>query len=156
MRAGYWYVSGADGLHCCWAKSPSYSCPFANGIDDPEIVPVTSRLLPAIAETGMSVERVSRAVKRVHSSSNLRARVDGKLTEHCAACGAKLTRHGFAAWLERELPDDAELTPSQRISEGIFGTAPTERVGEQRYFRTKRKAEEWARKQAAKSRAAAA
>lgn len=145
MTGGYWYVEGGNGERFAWAKTPTYSCPFRAGppgwfgsvlaeSEDADELPTID-----------AIERMFRRAHGTYQSGSPRARDgNGRLTDRCSACGAKLTRHGFAAWAERD-------RGSTGISERL-GIALVDRIGENRYFRTKKRAEAWARREADKSR----
>lgn len=140
MRGGYWYVEGANGHRFNWSKTPTFVCPNAEGLDAPDgISPVD----------GIDGRHLSDLVKHAHRRSSAgRARVDGRLTEDCSVCGVNMNRLGFRAW--ETAPRDVDDSRSRVASR--LGFSDDEVVGEPKWCRTKKQAEEWARSRAKKSR----
>lgn len=141
---GYWYVEGADGHHFCWSKVPTFECPNADGLDAPDgIEPVD----------GIDGRHLSDLIKYAHRRYSAgRARVDGRLTNQCSVCGVAMTRLGFRAW---ETKPRNEEDSRSRVAERL-GFDNHDPVGETKWCRTKKQAEEWARSRARKSREAVA
>lgn len=163
--SGYWYIEGGPGVRLCYAKSPTYICPHAyfervRDADDK----VTGRVPTAAAEKvaavlGTDPESAAKLLERGHRSMGGRLRVDGKLTERCEGCGAKMQRKGFRIWREELVPEE-ERTSEQRTSAAINSRlgfdGQTWKTTYSGYVETKREAEGWARENAASSKAAVA
>lgn len=145
-----WYVSGPSGLHFNWSKHPSFECPNA----DPVSYTAAERdgeggtwalqrdeVAAAAAAIGADPVMLGQLLRQRHASHGAgRLRVDGKLTDRCAICGAKMTRKGFRAWIDEPNSDPA----SQRIAGRIGFGAPRITV-RTTWHPTKREAEAWAR-----------
>jgi hypothetical protein len=118
----------------CVATSPTFVCGYTDGFEAAAGI---------MAVDGISGERLSEIVANAHARtlhSSLRLRdADGKLTDECRVCGAKLIRKGFAAWEQREREEQTGI--AMRL-----GIEQFDKVGEKRYFRTKKQAWAWARK----------
>lgn len=147
----YWYIEGKAEKdrhrHFCWAKEPTYVCRYRNGIIEAEGGGDFGANHPLLREAvAIGMTRLDRIIKDAHRRGfAVRHRDDkGKLTEDCASCGCKLKRLGFAAW-EEQPPEEEDA--QSRIADRL-GFSNYRQVGERRYFRTKKKAEAWASKQA--------
>lgn len=140
-----YYVEAGD-THFCWSTEPTYRCPNADMprggdgeiIATPAIVSAAGLLAADPAKLAGLLERPHRRV------SQHRARVDGKLTDTCAICGARLERLGFARWIERKPTTEERKSVQGRINErlgfdGMIRQAPTW------YSKTKKDAAAWAR-----------
>jgi hypothetical protein len=135
----YWYYEGPDDRHFCWAKAPTFVCENAEGLREEDAERIAVEL---------GITKIDEIIANAHrrAAVSLRERVDGKLTDSCRVCGAKLTRKGFAAWEERP----ADPTSSKARIGARLGLHSHERVGTTRYFRTKAKAKAWALKHSEK------
>lgn len=137
----YWEIKGdPEGRHFCFSTAPRFECPFAyfeRERVDGEVV----RRLPgkvsgqvaAIANViGSTDDDVMRMLERAHrSAGHHRRRVDGKLTDRCDACGAKMVDHGYSAYVERPKRED-EYGETDRASAALSarlgGVGPTVRL----------------------------
>jgi hypothetical protein len=154
-----WRYYEHDGTRWCWNVDPTFICPNA-GITE-YVAPedgdggahVIARREDEIGEAadalGMDPIKLALILNRAHQSfKHDRERVDGKLTDRCKACGAKMRREGFRAWIERFVPEnertEAERT-STRIGSRLFGSSDTtwRREGF-RWYDTKKEATGWA------------
>lgn len=161
----YWYLNRQrDDHQFCWARHPTFVCHFQEGLPsttgpigavliegyEPTEHDLQVRELRQDAER-LGITRLSEMIESAHrrggiSKDGYRLRLDdGTLTDRCRVCGGKLQRKGFAAWEERP-PTDEDEGPSKTMAVRL-GFNTHVRVGKTRYFRTKKKAEEWARKQ---------
>lgn len=148
----YCYWSGPADTRYCFNVDPTFICPNADPIRvEGEGVTITRDRCVAIdaAAKALMMEpvKLARMMQRSHRSfTHSRERVDGKLTNRCACCGAKMDRLGFRVWIER--PKTAEeLTPEDRV-----GSRVAERLGfdgqktvivRSAYVDTKREAKQW-------------
>lgn len=143
MAYNYHYYRGADGQRFCYAAEPTYQCPLA----EPGATGSAAEAL------GCDAAKLAQMIRRAHSRSGAgRDRdADGRLTERCQTCGAKLVRVGYAAWAEE--PDPEEYR--ERIAERLGFDRPMRQSKPRRYFDVKREAMAWAREEAAISKAVA-
>lgn len=155
----YWYIDGKDGRHYCYAKEPTFLCPMGEPteyvVPAPEgsetegahvLKDATKAAVTAAAEQlGMDPVLLGMIVKRGHSHRHGRRRVDGRLTDQCVACGARMERKGFRVWIEA-LPteEDAQSRIADRL--GFSGYRPV--PGSSFYLDTKKEAAQWARDEA--------
>jgi hypothetical protein len=89
----------------------------------------------------MDPMRLAKLIRSAHHCSGAgRARIDGRLTDTCSACGHKLTRKGFRYWIEAKphVPN-ARARIAQRLGYGEY-----EQVEGSWYAETKRDAQTWA------------
>jgi hypothetical protein len=69
-----------------------------------------------------------------HSQDGIRRRVEGKLTDRCRACGAKLINHGYSAFVERDFDPEVDEDPegtrkaSRAISDRLGFQPPAVRL----------------------------
>ena len=149
---GYWYIEGADGRRYCYAKEPTFVCPMGepveyDRVEDSEDREPTARLTvpaitPAAERLAMDPLLLAKLIRSAHQRHGAgRARVDGRLTDTCAACGHKMVRHGFRYWIEAK-PRTAD--PRTRIAQRL-GFSEYQQVEGSWYARTKRDAQTWAR-----------
>jgi hypothetical protein len=145
----YRYYAGAVGARFCYAVQPTYLCPLG----EPDLEAVEAPWQAAARELGCSPVYLAREIRRAHRSHRIgRERdADGKLTDRCTVCGARMERHGFAAW--SEAPDPEEYR--QRIADRLGFAMAVVQSTPRRYFERKREAMEWAREESKISRAAA-
>lgn len=146
MMGGYWYVEGADGVHYCWAKVPTFRCPFGEG---PPVA--LTDALDSEAENGWPTsDKLVRMFQRAHGTGMGGRERDeqDRLTDRCRGCGAQLERLGYRAWAEREKPPGEH---GEGVVAEALGFGRVQPIGDARYFRTKKQAAAWARKQAGKS-----
>lgn len=181
MAALSWYFEAPDGRRFNWNKEPTYTCPhegiryevhdFGTGkvtITDArpadEAVGITfSRYISeetkqAAAALGVDPLKLAKMITAGHRSTYGRERVDGKLTEKCRACGAKMERLGFRCWIDRPVSAD-EATEGEQASKAIagrLGFADPRRTVQTFYAETKREADRWARDELATAHAVAA
>lgn len=155
--AGYWYIEGADGRHYCYAKEPTYLCPMAEPVlfdraedcEGSEPVPrlTVPAITPAAQQLAIDPLLLAKLIRSAHHRIGAgRARVDGRLTDTCAACGHKLTRKGFRYWIEAKPP---RSHPRAQIAQRL-GFSEYEHVEGSWYAKTKRDARAWARGRAAR------
>lgn len=145
-----WYVSGPDGLRFNWNKAPTFQCPNASAVtytaadagggegtwtlQRPEVA-------AAAAAIGADPVMLGKLLHQRHASFAAgRLRVDGRLTDRCAICGAKMTRKGFRAWIDKPGDDEASQRVARRL--GLQGPRTTIRTT---WHPTKAAAEAWAR-----------
>lgn len=154
MSYAYHYYAGADGAQFCYAAQPTYRCPLAEPSEEGAGRPNESSQLVAAADA-LTVDpgKLAGVLKRAHASYRAgRERTEeGRLTDTCRVCGARMERVGFAAW--HQAPDPVEYR--QQIAKRLGYVAATRQVGRRRYFDRKREAMEWAHEEAKISRAAA-
>lgn len=160
LSNGYWYMEGADGRHFCFAKEPTYTCPHAHfertRVDEETVERIPTPAVKRAAEAlGADPELLARGLERQHASFTYgRRRVNGKLTDQCAVCGARMQRKGFRCWIEREPTDDERNDMNSRVAGRLgFSNMRTERSF---YVDTKREAREWAAEEVKVTRAAMA
>jgi hypothetical protein len=145
MFGSYWYIEGADGRHYCYSKEASYRCPIGAGGEPPKdgsgltAAERESRIQRAAVVVGVSKEFLMR--KLGHSGH--RARVDGRLTEHCEACGHRLERLGFRYWIESDKPQEGLSETTRRLNRAMGGSGFTMVEGPW-YADTKKDAQAWA------------
>jgi hypothetical protein len=150
--SGYWYIGGADGRRYCFAKEPTFVCPMSEPVvfdrpeDGADREPVPRLTVPAITpaaeQLAMSPLLLANLIRSAHNRPGAgRARVDGRLTETCAACGHKLIRKGFRYWIEAK---PAAASSRTRIARRL-GFSEYEQVEGSWYAKTKRDARTWAR-----------
>lgn len=164
-----WYFEAPDGRRFNWNKAPTYICPNADPIrvevdGDERIETITLDRAVAIdaAARGLMMDplKLARLIKRSHRSfSYQRERVNGKLTDRCECCGAKMDRLGFRCWVDRPKTED-ELTSEDRTSSRVaerLGFDPGRRVVVHSFYAdTKREADAWARDELRTAKAVAA
>jgi hypothetical protein len=155
MNGGYWYVAGGNGEQFCWAKDATFLCPHGYfdrvRLESGETVNriLTSEVERAAVALGGDPELLARMLERAHASHGAgRQRVDGKLTDLCTICGAKMERKGFACW--KQVPNEPDSAQA-RIA-GRLGFSNTRHEGVIHYRPTKKEAEQWARRNANESR----
>ena len=149
---GYWYIEGADGRHYCYAKEPTFVCPMGEPVEydrpegsedsEPTARLTVEAIVPAASQLGMDPLRLAKLIRSAHHRAGAgRARVDGRLTDMCAACGHKLQRQGFRYWIEaKPLTTDSRTRIAQRL-----GFSEYQQVEGSWYATTKRDAQTWAR-----------
>lgn len=135
------YFAGKAGARYCYAAHPTYRCPLAE--------PDVDELAPVAPSLGADPERFAKLLQAAHRrGGELRARVDGKLTEDCSVCGHRLERLGFRAWIDAPIPP-ARQTEAQRRNAAFartFGGDPVQRETlRATWHATKREAIAWAR-----------
>ena len=154
-----WYVSGPDGLRFNWNKAPTFQCPNAGAVtyaaaaDGGEGTWTLQRpeVAAAAAAIGADPVMLGKLLHQRHASFAAgRLRVDGRLTDRCAICGAKLTRKGFRAWIDNPAGGDASQRVASRL--GLDGPRTTVRTT---WHPTKAQAEAWARHELKRARARA-
>jgi hypothetical protein len=146
------YYRGGD-RRFVYDVEATYRCPWALG-------PPPDVLATALAGglTGLSVifAKAHRQATRIRAQDS-----NGRKTDRCATCGAKLEKVGYRAWIEAPYPDvvaelrrlgrgeDASAAEgSARISERLGGDEYAPWPGSSRYFGLKREAVAWCREQA--------
>jgi hypothetical protein len=138
--SGYFYFENeSTGQRFAWAKEPTFVCGFA---ESPP-APLEDSLAESTEPDSPTVEKFREIWRRGHRGTSHRARDENdRLTDRCAACGAKMERRGFRAWAEIEKSEPG--TSGDRIAQRL-GFSMTEQIpGSGRYFRTKRQARDWA------------
>lgn len=163
--ARYWELGDR---RFCFTDKPRFECPHESityEFRDPTTGEVTvtsrrpeervgitfSRHVPAewaTAAAALDVDgaKLLAAVQRVHRGDGGRCRVNGKLTNRCKACGAKLIAHGYSAYVEELVPED-ERDEMQRANARLaatFGTGGVYRRVKGVQVDTKREAKQWA------------
>lgn len=137
MIGDYNYFRGPGGRRFCWDVHPRFRCRLADG--DLSTAP---ELGAAAKAAGVTLGWV---LEKAHNSRESRGRdADGRLTNRCFYCDAKMERLGFACWVEE--PDDPASSRSQTRER--FGLSPFRAVGERIHLPTKREARAWALEQA--------
>lgn len=146
-----WYLPSADGTRrFSWNKEPTFECPNADAVhytagerdgEDGTWTLARDEIATAAAALGADPVMLGRLLRQRHASHAAgRMRVNGRLTDRCAICGAKMTRKGFRAWID----EPSEDASSQRIA-GRLGLEPPRRTIRTTWHPTKREAEAWAR-----------
>lgn len=146
----YWELKGdPEGRRFCYGTEPLFVCPFGR-FERERVDGEVTRRLPGKAEAyvvaisgvmGTTAEDVMRLLERGHSGvGHHRRRVDGKLTDRCDGCGAKMIDHGFTAWVERDRTDDSAAS---RVAERMGMRGPSERLKVQPNLK-RREARQWA------------
>lgn len=167
----YFYYEGTDGRHYCYAKTPTFTCPMAEPVEvRPTVIEPregerdithehhltaehAEAITAAAAALGMDALKLGMALRSHHQRRGAqRERVNGKLTDTCAACGHRMEREGFRVWVE-ELPlgEDAQSRIADRLGFSSWRTVP----GSSRYLDTKKEAQGWARDESRLERAPA-
>lgn len=136
----YWELKGdPEGRRFCFTVTPWFVCPYAEEI--PQWMRSEARL------EGLDGELVAELWRRGHRHKGGRARVGGRLTDRCDACGARMDARGYSAYVERD-PTAAELTgeraTAQRIGERLGFRGPSVRVKGVTGLATRREAKQWA------------
>jgi hypothetical protein len=155
-----WYLSGPDATRFNWNKEPTFQCPNADAVtytaadDGGEGTWTLQR--PEIATAAAAIDAdpvmLGRLLRQRHASFTAgRLRIDGRLTDRCAICGAKMTRKGFRAWIDQASDDDASQRVARRL--GLDGPRTTVRTT---WHPTKTEAQAWARHELKRARARAA
>jgi len=152
MTASSWYLRGAGGddARFNWNKHPSYSCPNADPVSYSAAATAGAEgtwtlLRPEVAAAAAAIGAdpimLGKLLRQRHASHQAgRLRIDERLTDRCAICGAKMTRKGFRAWIDQSSPDEASQRVAGRL--GLHGPRTTLRTT---WHDTKREAEAWAR-----------
>jgi hypothetical protein len=165
----YRYWDGPGGARYCFNIEPTFRCPHdglrydvvelgTGKVTVTELRPrdetvgitfsihVTDEAKAAADLLGVDPLKLTRMLARSHNSNHGRERVNGKLTDRCKACGAKMERLGFRVWIERPKTEE-ELTAQDRTSSHV-----AERLGfsgertvtvRSAYTDTKREAKQW-------------
>lgn len=144
MTGRYRYILGADGRRYCWAVHPTFRCPNADLLGEPDAKgPRARELADASAALGCDAALLVRLLSRAHNLlSGERRRDDRKrLTEDCAICGRRMSRLGFAYWIAAVASHDS---PAARIQVRLGGDS-FERIEGPWYAGTKSDARAWAR-----------
>lgn len=167
----YRYWEDGHGRRYCYAKDALFECPHEGlwyELTDPETGEKTlTKRQPAerlgitfsraatpeqdnaAAVLGMDPVKLGAMIAQAHSRRGReRLRVDGRLTDRCGCCGARMERKGFRVWIDEPVPEE-ELSSGQRtsaaISSRIFGGSGTQlRVIRERWLDTKKEARAWA------------
>lgn len=132
----YWYLDGPDQIRFCFDRHPRFQCRVGEGGSADELQAAGEQL--GVLKLVELVELAHRRRGRAE-----RDRQDGKLTDRCATCGARMERLGFMAWAERPAAPDSTGT---QMAERLGANAVPVR-GDGICFPTKREAEAWAREQ---------
>lgn len=142
MSASYRYTTH-DGRRYCYAVEPTYRCPLADAVPE-EVTDVPEAIVAAAAALGSDAYLLARALRKAHTgmlaTDGGRQREDGKLTDRCRCCGARMERLGFRVWIEEPLdPDSTKGRISSRL--GFNGYQQVD--GSSRYFPTKARARDF-------------
>lgn len=154
MSGGWFIENGTRRWH--WHKEPTFRCPNEETWNrDEEIVRRDAQLHAAASELGADPVLLAQMLTHRHrSGGGNREKIDGRYTGRCRICGAKLIRRGYFAWIDDAIPK-RKMTDEERrqaaIAERLGGAPPRRRVGEPRYFDTKKQAEAWARTESDKA-----
>jgi hypothetical protein len=160
-NARYWEL---DGVRFCFTITPSFECPMtvtAYEVWDPvtDKTTVTTRRPPKedealgitfkrhVTEAQIEAARLlgvdAKALVTLienshrgawHSQDGIRRRVEGKLTDLCRTCGAKLINHGYSAFVERDFDPEVDEDPegtrkaSRAISDRLGFQPPAVRL----------------------------
>lgn len=132
MSTRYWEIEGdPEERRFCFTTKASFTCPHAYFEREREadasgaIIVVRRTPTPAVkavAEAlGTDVASAMRVLERGHGGRGTeRRREDGRLTDRCATCGAKMIAHGFSAYVERP-KREGEFEETDRASAAIAG-----------------------------------
>lgn len=164
--SSYWYYDAPDGRRWNWSKEPTYQCPNRPALREvEEPTPLVDRLIPTIAmrdaaeALATTPEAMARLLENVHAriSYGRQRDANGRLTDRCSCCGAKMRRLGFRAWVDEPIPEN-ELTDdharSMRVSERLGLDGEQRRTTWSGHFETKRAAQEWAHRESRDAKAA--
>lgn len=140
MAGSYRYYEGTDGRRYCWSLVPSFRCPVG-AVEHSTIGAYV--LTPAIEQAAQALDVDPQYLARSVKHSAERARVGGKLTEDCNACGHRLERLGFAYWIAaKQTPGDSSVSIAIRL--GVHGRSGFVMVEGGWYAKTKNDAKAWA------------
>lgn len=158
-----WYIAAGD-THFNWAKAPTFECPNAatDGrpigamlAEDAAITPLVARARLAADALGVDAAKVIGMLRRMHSGGTRRAEIDGKLTDRCAHCGAKMKRKGFRAWIDEPGSWDGYSGATRSLNQMIGNSEPPRKTIRTTWHKTKKEAEAWARHECRRAKAAA-
>lgn len=153
MSYRYWHIKGdPEEREFCYTTTPLYVCRFASVryevtdmasgektiVERPpeERVGITFRHAPsddvvaAAAHMGMDPSKLAHLIRKGHFHAE-RARVDGKLTDRCSACGRRMENKGCSAYVQRprrEDEDDSTSRVNRRLSEAMGFGGPMVRL----------------------------
>jgi hypothetical protein len=154
LMSAYRYWQGPGGERVCISTHPTFVCPHGSFERERDEEGKVIRRIPtpaaeaAARALGADVDLVVRMLDRQHGQVSAgRRRVDGKLTDDCAVCGARMERKGFRVWIERPVPEE-ERTEGERASAAINsrlngGPAVAFRTAKTAWLDTKREARAW-------------
>lgn len=151
----YWTIKGdPDDRRFCFTTEPRFECPHESitySVTDlaggaPTITKrrpeeavgitftrhVSEEMAQAAQLLGLDGKKLAAMLVGAHRSKPpTRERVDGKLTNRCATCGAKMIDHGYSAYVERPRREDemdAMHRTSAAISSRLGGEGPMVRL----------------------------
>ena len=144
------YWDGPEGRRYCFTTEPLMECP---NVPEPQREAGSGYVVTAVAKAvaaalSTTEQDACRVLRRAHSGSRgHRRRVDGKLTDRCDSCGAKMRNRGYFAYVEEPVPEE-ELTSLQRTSAALnarlSGNATQYRRIRDVQVDTRREAKAWA------------
>jgi hypothetical protein len=131
-RSRYW--EAPDGRHFNYDVEPTFHCPNAAGIAGPAVAVAAEAL-------GADAEPLARIIERAHGSHRYgRVRdANGRLTDRCTICGARMERKGFRCWIDE--PNTADESGARIASR--LGFEPPRQTIRVVWLDTKREAREW-------------
>lgn len=164
----YRYYEAPDRRQFCYATHPTFTCPQSRSLwdyhdletGDTKVVErepgermgvtftrhVNDRVKHGARQLGMDPDRLAGMIAVAHRRDSGRARIDGKLTDKCKVCGAKMERVGFHCWVERPYTEEELESSSARATVSLNAALGTQALKTIRnlYVDTKKEAREWA------------